>query len=95
MPTNFNIFTTNVEELEMELEEAKKEAQKYTDFVELLQQQLETAKRNVQFKSAHPETEVVTVPMHITDILDVPMHITDVLDVPVPPGSGKRARLRL
>lgn len=59
MPLNFNILATNFEELEIELEEAKKEAKKYTDFVELLQLQLETTKRNAEFKSAHPETEVV------------------------------------
>ena len=59
MPVNFNVLPTNVEELEIELEEAKKEAKKYTDFVELLQQQLDTTKQNVQFKSAYPETEVV------------------------------------
>ena len=60
MAINFNILATNVEELEIELEEAKKEAKKYGDFVELLQHQLETTRRNAEFKSAHPETEVVT-----------------------------------
>ena len=57
MPVNFKILTTNVLEIEAELEEAKKESQKYSDLVKLLEQLLENGKQIAEFKSAYPETE--------------------------------------